>query len=459
MNVVVETMPSDLFDITRLNVKRRDNRRRTEQQIISFKETQGFTDDAQAHRLGIGNLLTRERQPPFDVPHHVGLEQIAVLAQMLDMVSGEQGRAQHLKTLHRTAKVRTRLFDDDTERFEATRRRCANAHHFWIHRHDAQIRAKGDASRQGHVIHTRQHAFLRTRLRQRILAVRAEHRVEHQRGITRGARHRSFDKQQVRGGCVEGQAKQTARNPTRSRPQADHTVERCRRAQAATQIGAMREPDLTGGQRGGGSTGRSGDRLGGVPRIVGAPVHLVKGTGTGAKLWRIRFCDDNRTACFELFNQQVRARRHVLRINTRAIGGAHTRNRVQILDCDRQTGQPAAFAGHAGATLKAARRRHGTINTARRQSIQYRVHRLHAPHRGLHQLQRADFATAQRGDRLFRGQFIQFSCHWRTRDDGGVLELAQTLRPADFIVFHSATVHRLRRYYGDVRRQHRGHAR
>ena len=182
-------------------------------------------------------------------------------------------------------------------------------------------------------------------------------------------------------------------------------------------VGAVGEPDLAGRERGGAAAGRAARGQRGIPRIAGAAEHLVEGRAAGAEFRRVRLGDDNAASALDPLDHRVRTRRHMVAEDRRAVGRAHAGDIGEILDGDRQAGEPAGlslrlatFAAHQpfGMGTRA-------IDAEGRQRIDRRLDLRDPPRRGVDEVERRDLAALQAKHRLGcrqPAQLIVRRRHW-----------------------------------------------
>ena len=110
-------------------------------------------------------------------------------------------------------------------------------------------------------------------------------------------------------------------------------------------VGALRQPDLAGRHRDRAAAGRAATGERGVPGIARTAEHLVEGASARAELRRVGLAHHDAALALDAFDQRMRSRGHMVGEDRRAVGGAHARHVVEVLDRHRQSAEPAGFAG------------------------------------------------------------------------------------------------------------------
>ena len=353
-------------------------------------------DDPAAVALGFAEPDGREREAELDVPDDLRLQPVAIGLVEQPQVGDEPGRAEGLEGLGRCPEVGVGLGDLDAGRGQALDRGPADRAHLGLERCDPEVVAPGDPGRELGAEGGREERLTRGWERERVLRMRPGHRVEHQRGVRDVARHRALDRERV-----ERLLGRPARNPPRRRPEADHRAERRRRAQAAAQVGAGREPRLRGRERDRRAARGAAARAARVPRVSGRAEHLVEGLRAGPELGRVRLGEHDGAALLEPLDQDVGALGHVVGVDRRPVGGADAGDVGQVLHGNWQSRQCQLAIRRLGMRQRPLRADGG-------KRVQRAVHRLDPAERRLHQLARRDAspersaATAARAEREVR---------------------------------------------------------
>ena len=317
-------------------------------------------------------------------------------------VDHEMLAAQDVERLVGGADIGRGFLDDAAQLFEAPRRLGADFAHLAVDRHAAiVVGGERDAPRSGGPGQAVAEGYGRRIEGHGIVRAKARHRVEKQRQIGHIARHWPLHRErapQIADGA--------ARHAARRRPQPDDRAMAARAAQRAAMVGALREPDLAGRHRHRAAAGRAARGQRGVPGIARPAEHLVEGAAAGAEFRRVRLAHDDAALALDAQDQRVRFRRHVVGEERRAVGRAHARDIGEVLDRDRQAGEPAGlargFAGRAALhdTLGMVA---GAVEAEGRQRVYRRLDLADAPGGGFDQLERRDLAFPQPRYGLDRG--------------------------------------------------------
>jgi len=112
-------------------------------------------------------------------------------------------------------------------------------------------------------------------------------------------------------------------------------------------------------------------------------------------------------------HQRVRARRHMVAKDRRAVRGAHALDVHQVLDRDREPGEPARLLLRLAplAAHQPLRVRPGALEAQRRQRVHRGLDRGDPPLRRVDELERRDLVPPQTLHRLGRAQSDEFVGH------------------------------------------------
>ena len=351
-------------------------------------------EDLAPRALGGDDLLDAEGPARLDVPRHFPLQLAAMLRRQLAARLGEAQGAQDVERPLRLRKVETRLLHLGAHIGERRRRRAHRAAHDGIHRRDpAQVRGERHPPRRGGLGRGAREGGARRLQRQRVAGMAPGHGVEHQRRIGYVARHRAVNRE-----VAERRAGRPVRDAARTRAQPHHAAETRGVAQRAAEVAAGREPYLPRRQRRRRSAGRSAGGQVRPPRVAGGAEHRVEGLRSGAELRRVRLADDDRAVRLQPLDHVIRARRDVVGVDRRAEGRAHALHLVQVLHRDRQAGEPVRRRVGGGRGRNPPRPVARPVEAERRHGAERAVGFGDPLRRRVDQLQRRDFAPAQRGD-------------------------------------------------------------
>src|SRR5690606_3614299 len=180
-------------------------------------------------------------------------------------------RTERLENCLRIVKIRAGLIDAVRVASEIGCRFCTDFRNLRIDGALPKVGAVGDPSELWERLEAIDIGYLGRRETAGIDNVRPCHHIEEQGRIADIARHRPFHRI---GG--KGKAERPVRDPLRRRPEADDTGKAGRRAEAATKIAALREPDLPACQRRRRAARGAARRPAGIPRVCCRPEHLVE---------------------------------------------------------------------------------------------------------------------------------------------------------------------------------------
>ena len=124
-----------------------------------------------------------------------------------------------------------------------------------------------------------------------------------------------------------------------------------------------------------------------------APNTSLKVLRAGAEFRRVRHRVDDAALRFEMLDQNVGLLRHVVRVDRRALRGAHARDIDQVLDRDRHAGKLAALRDrllHQPVGMLAR-----PVEAARRQRIDGAIDRRDALFQRVEQIVRRDLAALE----------------------------------------------------------------
>src|SRR5205814_4750711 len=136
-----------------------------------------------------------------------------------------------------------------------------------------------------------------------------------------------------------------ARQAPRRRSQTHDRAVAARAAQRAAVVGALCQPHLAGRDRHRAAAGRAAGGQRGVPRITRATEDLVEGAAARAEFRRVRLAHHDAALALDALHKRVRFRWYVIGEQRRAVGRAYARDIGEVLDRDRQAGEPARLAG------------------------------------------------------------------------------------------------------------------
>ena len=303
--------------------------------------------------------------------------------------------AENVKDLPGVGEVRASLLHRRPELAESTRRARTDLLQLRLDGNDPEVGAEGDPCRRPRLRHRLSERAARRRQGEGVHRVPHCLRVEHQGDVGHRAPHGSLHVQGVPD-LPDGSAAGARRHASRARPQSDHRAERGGGAQAASQIGAGREPHLAGSEGGGGAAGRSAARQRRVPGIEGLSEDFVEGVGAVPELRGVRLGNDDATAPLQVLHQEIGTLGHVIGEDRRPQRGAYAGHVDQVLDRDGEPREvPRRILGGRPLRRQPARMVPGPIETQGRQGVDSGIGGLDARGRGVDRLQGRDLAAAE----------------------------------------------------------------
>ena len=152
-------------------------------------------------------------------------------------------------------------------------------------------------------------------------------------------------------------------------------------------VRAVRQPDLSGGQRHRRAARRSaaGERR--VPGVERLAEDFVVGVAAGAEFRCVRLGEHDAATRLDPVDQRMRGFWNMVGMDRRAIGGPDPLDIHEVLDRDRQSSEPAArvAAGQTALFGKPPRVITGPLGTKRWQGVHRRLDRVDAGERRVDQ--------------------------------------------------------------------------
>ena len=335
---------------------------RAGQHIVAGEEFDHVVEDHRAVQMGVGDIVDTHRpaerhivdQRLLEMPLHL-FRHVARGDRHIHAAKREIGAFQ-------IGKVRAGFLDSGAGTLDQPQHHLQMVQNLGIDlRHAVEVCREADPDLwRGGDHRILEAATFRPRERDRDRGCVAGHAIEEQGAVPHRAGHRalrSFGHEACRAG---------AGGASRAGPHADDAAIGRRCSQAAAMIGPVAQPHLACGKPRRRAAGRSARIQHRVPRVQRRAEHRVEGVGAGAHFRSVCLAGDNAAARLDAGHQRIALVRHKIGKGPGAEGRANTGDRIQVLDAERQSGQPAGMGGIA---VEIVRRRIGTFRTGCRHRV------------------------------------------------------------------------------------------